>query len=130
MRKLILVTTMLAAGVALADSSYQLKIEAAPVKKAQKGVAKIRVAPGTGFHVNKDYPTTVTITPAGCTVDKPKQTAADAVTLTEAQAAFDVGFTCNAAGKQTFTGEMKFAVCSASSCDPKKEKLSFTVEVN
>jgi hypothetical protein len=131
MRKFLIVTSLLASGgIALADASYELKIDAPKAKKAQKGVAKIHVTPGAGFHVNKDYPTTVSVVPAGCTVEKPKQTAADAVSLTEKSADFDVAFTCNAAGKQTFTGEMKFAVCSASSCDPKKEKLSFTVDVN
>lgn len=130
MRKLITVSILLMGGLAFADSSYELKIDAPKAKKAQKGVAKIHITPGAGFHVNKDYPTSVSIVPAGCTVEKPKQTAADAVSLTEKSADFDVSFTCNAAGKQTFTGEMKFAVCSANSCDPKKEKLSFTVDVN
>src|SRR5437764_3006187 len=108
MRKFLIVTSLLVAGSARADSSYELKIDAPKAKKAQKGVAKIHVAPGAGFHVNKDYPTTVSIVPAGCTVEKPKQTAADAVALDEKRAEFDVAFTCNASGRQTFTGEMKF----------------------
>jgi hypothetical protein len=52
-----------------------------------------------------------------------------AVKLEEGGAEFDVAFTSADAGKKTFSGEFKFAVCSASTCDPKKEKLSFTVEV-
>ena len=80
--------------------------------------------------MNKDYPTNLSVVaPAGATVDKPKQGAKDAVKFAEEGADFDVAYTCNEAGKQTFTGELKFAVCSASSCDPKKEKLSFTVDV-
>jgi hypothetical protein len=118
-------------GVALADPLFAVKIEAPPAKKAQKGVAKIHVSPGSGAHLNKEYPTSVTVVaPTGVTVDKTKQTAKDAVKFEEAGAEFDVGFTAADAGKKTFTGELKFAVCTPTSCDPKKEKISFTVDVN
>jgi len=139
MRKLVLLGSLVASllgslfwrSSAFADSAYNVKIDAPAVKKAQKGVAKIHIAPGTGFHVNKDYPTTVSVVaPTGITVDKPKQTAKDAVKLAEEGADFDVAFTTTDSGKKLFTGELKFAVCSANSCDPKKEKLSFTVDVN
>ena len=33
------------------------------------------------------------------------------------------------AGKKTFTGELKFAVCSATTCDPKKSNVSFEIDV-
>jgi hypothetical protein len=122
----------LCAGRARADESYAVKIDAPPAKRAQRSVAKIHIAPGAGFHVNKDFPTSVTLSdvPAGVAVDKPKQTARDAIRLEDAGAEFDVAFTASAAGKKTFAGELKFAVCSASSCNPKREKISFTVDVN
>ena len=69
------------------------------------------------------------VAPAGVTVDKPKQTAKDAIKLEEAGADFDVTFTPSEPGQKTFTGELKFAVCSANSCDPKKQALNFTVDV-
>jgi hypothetical protein len=120
-----------APAVALADPAYSVKIDAPPGKTAQKGVVKIVIQPGTGFHVNKDYPTSLTLTgiPAGVLVDKMKQTAKDAAKLTEQEAEFDVSYTASAAGKQTVTGDLKFAVCSANSCDPKKEKLTFVVDI-
>jgi hypothetical protein len=115
---------------ARADSSYNLKVETQVAKKGSPGVARILVAPGAGYHVNKSYPWAVTVAPpAGVTVDRPKQGPSDAVRLEEAGAEFDVRFTAADVGKKTFTGELKFAVCSDSSCDPKKEKLSFVVEV-
>jgi hypothetical protein len=117
-------------GVALADPAYALKIDTPPAKKAQKAVVKIHIQPGAGFHVNKDYPTNLTVSaPSTVALEKPKQTAKDAVKLAEEGADFDVSYTANEPGKQTFTGELKFAVCSANSCDPKKEKISFTVDV-
>jgi hypothetical protein len=131
MVKTLTVALLLSGGVALADPAYNLKIETPAAKKAQKGVAKIHILPGAGFHMNKDYPTNLSVVaPAGATVEKPKQTGKDAVKLVEEGADFDVAYTCTQGGKQVFTGELKFAVCSASSCDPKKEKLTFTVDVN
>jgi hypothetical protein len=124
-----------APAVALADGAdtggYRIQIEVAPSKKAQKSVAKIHIAPAAGYHVNKEYPTTMTLSdvPAGILVDRLKQTAKDAVKLEEAGAEFDVAFTPADAGKKTINGELRFAVCSANSCDPKSAKLSIPVEV-
>jgi hypothetical protein len=115
---------------ARADTSFQVNVVAPPTANKQRGVAKIHIAPGAGFHVNRDYPTSVSVVaPTGVTVEKAKQTAKDAVALSETGADFDVAYTPSEAGKKTFTGELKFAVCSANSCDPKKEALHFTVDV-
>lgn len=68
MRKLLLSSLLISCttSVALADSSYNLKIDAPPAKKAQKAVVKIHVTPGAGFHVNKDYPAKLKVdAPAG-----------------------------------------------------------------
>jgi hypothetical protein len=137
MRKLFLATTftlgatVLLGGVALADPGYTLKIDSPPAKKAEKAHVRIQIAPGAGFHVNKEYPASVvwTTVPAGVTVEKQKQTAKDAVKLTEESAEFDVGYTASAAGAQTLVGDLKFAVCDKDSCQPKKEKLNVTVHV-
>lgn len=124
MRKLLMVSFLLAPAVAYADPSYTLKIDAPAAKKAQKGVAHIHITPGTGFHVNKDYPAAVKLTPpAGVTVDPAKKT------IDEQALDFEVAYTSTDTGQKVFTGDLKFAVCSANSCDPKKEKLNFTVDV-
>ncbi len=133
---LLLALPLLAApAVARADGAdaggYRIQIEVTPSKKSQKSVAKIHIAPAAGYHVNKEYPTSMTLldVPAGILVDRLKQTAKDAVKLEEAGAEFDVSFTADATGKKVIAGELKFAVCSASSCDPKLAKLSIPVEV-
>jgi hypothetical protein len=112
-------------------SSYLLKVEAPPAKKGQKSVAKIRITPGAGFHMNKEYPTSLVLStvPAGVTVDKMKQTMKDAAKWEEAGGEFDVAYTAAAAGKQIVSGEIKFAVCSANTCDPKKSNVSFEIDV-
>src|ERR1700737_3891169 len=62
------------------EASYVLKVEAPPAKKGQKSVAKIRITPGAGFHMNKEYPTSLVLStvPAGVSVDKMKLTMKDA----------------------------------------------------
>jgi hypothetical protein len=119
------------AGVAFADAAYTVKVDAPAAKRAEKAKAHVHIAPSSGYHMNKDYPTSVTVVaPAGVTVEKAKLTTKDGgITLAEAGADFDVVFTATEAGKKSFDGEIRFAVCTANSCDPKKEKLSFTVEV-
>jgi hypothetical protein len=127
----IAVGLVLASSLAFADAAYTVTYSTPAGKKAQKGVVKIHVAPGAGFHMNKEYPTSVSLTtvPAGVLVDKQKLTAKDATKLDETALEFEVAYTSNEAGKKVFAGDLRFAVCSASSCDPKREAVNFTVDV-
>jgi hypothetical protein len=114
-----------------AVASYALKVEAPPAKKGQKAVAKVKITPGAGYHMNKEYPTSLVLSsvPAGVSVDKMKQTLKDAAKWEEAGGEFDIAYTAAAAGKKTVSGEIKFAVCSATTCDPKKSNVSFEIDV-
>src|SRR5579864_5114581 len=118
MKKLVAIVAFLAlpafADEGAAVSSYVLKVDAPPAKKGQKAIAKIKITPGGGYHLNKEYPTSLALTPpSGVTVDKAKLTAKDATKWEEQGGEFDVGYTAQNAGKQKVTGEIKFAVCSA-----------------
>ena len=112
-------------------SSYVLKVDAPPAKKGQKAVAKVKITPGSGYHMNKKYPTSLVLTtvPSGVTVDKMKQTMKDAAKWEEAGGEFDIAYTAADPGKKTVSGEIKFAVCSATTCDPKKSNVSFEIDV-
>jgi hypothetical protein len=112
-------------------ASYVLKVDAPPAKKGEKAVAKIHITPGAGYHINKEYPTSLVFTavPAGVLVDKMKLTAKDAAKFEEAAAEFDVAYTAAQPGKKVVAGELKFAVCSATTCDPKKSAVSFEIDV-
>ena len=72
--------------------------------------------------MNKEYPTSLVLStvPAGVIVDKMKQTMKDAAKWEEAGGEFDVAYTAAEAGKKTVSGEIKFAVCSANTCDPEE----------
>ncbi len=141
MKKLLTIGSLVATGFAAplalaeappapADASYALKFEAPPAKKGQHAVVKLHITPGAGFHMNKDFPTSLTLTPpADVTVEKAKLTGADAKKMDEHEEEFDIGVTPAAAGKKVVTGELRFAVCSANSCDPKRSKVSFELDV-
>ncbi len=112
-----------------ADPSFSLKVDVPTARHGEKTVVKVHVVPGSGYHMNLDFPTALSIAATeGVTVDKPKQTGKEAARLAETGLDFDVALTAADAGKKLLSGDLKFAVCSATSCDPKREKVSFTVE--
>ena len=128
---LVSVPLMSFAALAQQPAAYVLKVDAPPAKKGQKSVAKVKITPAAGYHMNKEYPTSLVLSsvPAGVTVDKMKQTMKDATKWTETEGEFDVAYTAADAGKKTVSGEIKFAVCSANTCDPKKSNVSIEIDV-
>ena len=113
------------------EAAYVLKVEAPPAKKGQKAVAKVHITPASGYHMNKEYPTSLVLNsvPSGVMVDKMKWTMKDAARWDESEGEFDIGYTAAQPGKKTVSGEIKFAVCSATTCDPKKSNVSFEIDV-
>jgi hypothetical protein len=120
----------LSAAQGAGDASYAIKYEVPPAKKGQRAVVKVKLAPGAGYHMNKEFPTALSmVPPGGVNLEKAKLTAKDAARFEETGAEFEVALVAADAGSKVVTGELKFAVCSATTCDPKREKVSFTVEV-
>jgi hypothetical protein len=108
-------------------------VEVKPPESAAVGApAKARVVlkPTGGYKVNKEFPTKLTVTaPAGVEVAKASQAGADAAKLEEDECVFEVAFTPKDGGDKKFEAAFKFAVCTPESCDPKVEKLAWTVPV-
>jgi len=103
-----------------------------PAAAAVGSVAKAQVVlkPTGGYHVNKEFPTVLAVTaPTGVDVPKAKQAAADAASFEESGAVFEVPFTAKEAGDKSFAATFRFAVCTATTCDPKNEKLAWNVSV-
>ncbi len=112
------------------DASFSYKFDVPPAKKGQRAVVKLKLAPGAGYHMNKDFPTSLAFTPPiGVTIEHPKLGAKDATRFEDTGAEFEVALTSTDAGSKVVNAELKFAVCTATTCDPKREKVSFTVEV-
>ncbi|MCK6587494.1 MAG: hypothetical protein HUU21_07400 [Polyangiaceae bacterium] len=124
-----LLVTVAMMGTAVAGSTYKFSVSAPEAKVSAKSSAKISVLPTDGFKINLEYPTKVTLNaPAGVSLEKTKLTAKDAAQLDKSGVVFDVAYTATERGKKTITGEMKFATCTETSCDPQTLPLSFEID--
>jgi hypothetical protein len=107
-------------------------VDVLPPTEAKAGAAatiKVTLRPTGGYHVNKEFPIALTVVaPEGVDVPKAKLTGPDGK-VTDDRADFEVAFTPKAAGDKAFTATFRFAVCTAETCDPKVEKLSWNVSV-
>lgn len=114
------------------DSSFQLtQQQPAPTAAGGETVARLVVHPGEGYKMNKDFPTKLTLEPpAGVSLSKTVLEPADAEQFTEKELAFAVKMTAPAAGEYTIPGTIKFAVCTDTTCDPKKQKVALTLKAN
>jgi hypothetical protein len=111
--------------------SYTVKL-ASPAKMTtgSKGSATLEIVPKKGWHLNDEFPYKLTVTPpAGTKVARPEQTKKDTVAFSRESMKWAIDFEASAAGDKAFTGKVKFAVCTETSCDPKKEELAFNVKV-
>lgn len=120
-------TTPLAGAVT--GKPYTVTIAKVTAQKGQPAVAHVVIKPVAGYHMNKDYPTGLTLTPpADVKVDKTTLGKEDAH-LTEQEGAFDVKLTASAAGAKQIPGSLKFAVCTDTTCDPQKVAIVLDIEV-
>ncbi len=111
------------------DSSFKLTITPpAGAKAGAEVVAHVEVTPGSGYHVNEDFPTKLVIDPAeGVTIAKAEQAKDDAQIFNSMKLAFDVKLTPSKAGTFNVGGTLKFAVCTETTCDPKKRAIAIAV---
>jgi hypothetical protein len=113
------------------DTSFNLAVnspEGAAV--GAETVAHVVVTPGSGYHVNKDYPIKLVLeAPPGVKVAKAELVTADAARLSDSELRFDVKLSADKAGTYTVDGRFKFAVCTESTCDPKRKKIQFQLAV-
>jgi hypothetical protein len=114
------------------DSSFKLEIAApAPVKAGAETIAHVVVTPGSGYHVNQEFPTKLVVTPPeGVKVAKAELHKEDATTFNNDKLQFDVAMTPDKPGTFKVSGTLKFAVCTESSCDPKKREIAFDLAAN
>lgn len=130
-RAIITVLAVLAiSGTALAGGKFKADVKTPAARVNAKASVSVHIEGASGYHFNIDYPARLTITaPSGVTVEKDKLTAKDAVKFAKDGADFAVNFTATTPGKKSFTGELKFAVCTENDCAPQTEKLAFDVDV-
>ena len=110
------------------DSSFQLTVTPpAPGTAGAEAVAKVTIVPGTGYKMNKEYPTKLVVQPPeGVAVAKAEQQIGDA-SFDPHKLSFDIKLTAAKAGTYPVSGTIKFAVCTDQTCDPKKQTIAFDV---
>ena len=114
------------------DTSFQFTAQhPSPGAVGSEAVARFVIHPGAGYKMNKDYPTKVTLEPpAGVTVAKPVLELADAESFSDKELTFAVKLTAQQQGEFTIPATVKFAVCTDSTCDPKKQKVDLVFKAN
>lgn len=116
----------------IADTeAYTIKLSApAQTTSGADASATIELVPKGSYHLNKEFPTKLTAAaPADVKLKKDTQTIADAVTYNEKLGKWSFEFKTSAAGDKAFTCKFKFAVCTDTTCEPKKEDLAWNVSV-
>lgn len=114
---------------AVAGGPYTLTVAPVVAKKGVSTVAKVVITPAAGYHMNEQFPVSLKLTPpAAVSVPKPVLKKEDAK-ASEKELSFEVAMTPGAAGKLTIPGDLRFAVCTESTCDPQKTTVAIVLDV-
>lgn len=118
-------------GATVSQQSFAVAVTVpAKVASGARATVRVSVRPKPGWKLNEEFPTKLTVTaPSGVTVEKDKLRKGDARQFSPKGGEFDVAFTASSAGDKKFDATFKFAVCTDSSCDPKKIALQWVVSV-
>jgi hypothetical protein len=127
---LLAAASLLLPAAALADAAYRVEAPAASARANVPGATTVVVKPGKGYHFNRDYPTSLKLE-ANPEVAAPARLTRkdDGVKVAEDGASFEVKFTARSAGRKTVSGTLSFAVCTATTCDPRKEQVTLLIDV-
>ncbi len=117
------------AAAALGTKPYTLSVDKVAAKRGQAAVTQVVIRPAAGYHVNVDYPVALKLVlPGGVTAAKSDLKKADAKVFTEKEGRFEVALTSSEAGPKAITGQLAFAVCTATTCEP--QKVPITIEMS
>ena len=119
----------IAPGAQAAGKPYTVKIDKITAQKGQPATAQVVITPAKGWHLNKDYPTSLKLTPpAGVTASKASLGKGDAK-LSDEEGRFEVVLTSSESGKKTVPGDLRFAVCTDTTCDPQRSAVTIEMDV-
>jgi len=114
----------------LAGKPYSVAVQAVGTKVGAASTATVTFKPGKGYHLNKDFPTSLKLNlPAGVSSPKPSLAKADAKTFSETEGVFEVLLTSASAGQKAITGTLRFAVCTEATCEPQTTPVTITLDV-
>ena len=108
---------------------FSVSVGRLSAKKGEPATTQVVVTAAKGYHLNKDYPPSLKLTlPAGVSAKKAALTKADAV-LGETEGRFEVVLTSAEAGKKSVSGDLRFAVCTETTCDPQRSAVTIEMDV-
>ena len=114
---------------AVAGKPYTLTAAAVSGATGQPVKAQVVIKPAAGYHMNEEFPTSLKLSPTqGVTYAKAQLSKADAA-MSKSECRFDVVLTGAEAGKKTVTGNLSFAVCTETTCDPQKATVRIDLTV-
>ena len=114
---------------AVASKPYSITVSPVSGSKGQPVKATIVIKPGAGYHMNEEFPTKLKLSPPpGVTPSKAELTRADAV-MSKQECRFELTLTASEAGKKTVAGQLSFAVCTETTCDPQKAPVAIELIV-
>ncbi|MEZ4401015.1 MAG: hypothetical protein R3B06_13400 [Kofleriaceae bacterium] len=129
------VSLLAAAAVARADAhlagdGFALHAEVSDKATAGAPLAVgLTLTPSPGYKVNEEFPTSIEIVaPADVTVAKAKLGRGDG-SVTHARASFQFVLTPKTAGDREVTLKVKFALCTPTTCEPRKESVQLKLTV-
>jgi len=114
------------------DSSYELTAHPADSYSVGKKAAfTILIKPRGEYHLNQQFPTSVTTrVPKSIALEKPQLDKDDAKLFSEQQVKFEVAFSASEAGEYEAKALVNFAVCTAKTCIPLRKNLTVLLKVN
>ncbi len=119
------------AGATKKGDNYTLTVTPPdPGKKGQPVSAVVQVLPQNGYKINLEYPTKLTVTaPTGAAPAALELRAKQATALLEHELKFRPTFTVSEAGKLSFSGKLKFSVCTDQLCHFHDEAIAWDTRV-
>lgn len=113
------------------DPSFLLSLKpAGPYAAGKLGTFVVDLEPRGEYHVNEDYPMSVTVSAGeGLSLPKAELQKDDAAEFGEKKARFEVPFTPATKGEHRVQAHVRFAVCTPETCVPDERKLALALPV-
>ncbi len=118
-----------AAAGALNGKPYSVTIAAPATKVGAPSAASVTFKASAGYHINLDFPTTLKLNlPAGVSTPNAELKKGDAKVSKE-EGSFQFPLTAASAGQKAIQGELRFAVCTETTCEPQRTPVTITLDV-
>jgi hypothetical protein len=111
-----------------AEKPFTVEAKAVAAKVREPAAAKVVFVAAAGWHINREYPTSLRCTPPeSVKLAKSDLTKTDA-TISEKEGRFEVTATALSAGRHVISCTLAFAVSTLSSADPERVSVEIVLD--